>query len=57
MVHLSNWLQLLEALSLRCMPTQTHPRGGSAPDRDKQEDVEFTDEEDYRTHTVLGINR
>lgn len=34
--HLTNWLQLLEALSNNCIAYQTYHGGGSAPDRDRQ---------------------
>lgn len=33
---LTNWLQLLEALSNNCIAYQNFPGGGSEPDRDRE---------------------
>lgn len=51
--HLTNWLQLLEALSNNCIAYQTYHGGGSAPDRDREMYRDF-EEDDY--YTVQGVD-
>jgi hypothetical protein len=51
--HLTNWLQLLEALSNNCTADQNYNGGGSAPDRDREMYKEFEEDEYY---TVQGVH-
>ena len=54
--HLTNWLQLLEALSNNYFQEyQTYHGGGSEPDRDR-EYLDF-EEEEYDYYTVQGVHR
>lgn len=54
--HLTNWLQLLEALSNNYFQEyQTYHGGGSEPDRDR-EYLDFEEEEDDY-YTVQGVHR
>lgn len=50
--HITNWLQLLEALSNNFIGHTYHGAGGSAPDRDGYIDREFSDD---CYHTVIGM--
>ena len=50
--HITNWLQLLEALSNNFIGHTYHGAGGSAPDRDDYIDREFSDD---CYHTVIGM--
>jgi hypothetical protein len=52
--HLTNWLQLLEALSNNGIADQTYNGGGSAPDRDREMYKEFEDDEYYTVQGVYG---
>lgn len=54
MNHLTNWLQLLEALSNNCIEYPTYHGGGSEPDRNRDPYKQFEKEEYFTVQGVYG---